>query len=267
MKKPLGIALSLALLLSAASLSALEAPEMAGPVNDLAGIMTAESRQSLAEYLSAVNSQTGVQVGVLTVPSLEGDSIEAFSMRTAEKWKLGQKGKDNGALLVVAARDRAVRIEVGYGLEAELTDMKCGLIIRSVIAPAFRGGDYSRGITDGVRNIVGIATGNAEIVSEKVRNPEPSPDKSGPATSAVFIVVFLIFLLLGLRRRRSGFGSFIAGALLSEAFRGGSRNDRWHDRSGGFGGGGFSGGGGFGGGGGFSGGGGGFGGGGASGGW
>jgi uncharacterized protein len=262
------VALSLALLFSAASLSALEAPEMAGPVNDLAGIMTAESRQSLVEYLSAVNSQTGVQVGVLTVPSLQGDSIEAFSMRTAEKWKLGQKGKDNGALLVVAARDKALRIEVGYGLEPELTDVKCGLIIRSVIAPAFRDGDYSRGITEGVRNIVGIATGNAEIVSEKVRNPERSSDNSSPAASAVFIVFFLLFILLGLRRRRSGFGSFIAGALLSDAFRGGSRNDRWHGGSGGFGGGGgFSGGGGFGGGGGFSGGGGGFGGGGASGGW
>jgi len=266
MKKPIGIALSLALFLSAAGLSALEAPEMAGPVNDLAGIMTAESRQSLAEYLSAVNSQTGVQVGVLTVPSLEGDSIEAFSMRTAEKWKLGQKGKDNGALLVVAAQDRALRIEVGYGLESELTDMKCGLIIRSVITPAFRGGDYSRGITDGVRNIVGIATGNAEIVSEKVRNPEPSSDNSSPATSIAFLVIFLVFLLLGLGRRRSGFGSFIAGALLSDAFRGGSRSD-WRGRSGGLGGGGGFSGGGFGGGGGFSGGGGGFGGGGASGGW
>jgi uncharacterized protein len=267
MKKPSGIALSIALLLSAASLSALEAPEMAGPVNDLAGIMTTESRQSLTEYLSAVNSQTGVQVGVLTVPSLEGDSIEAFSMRTAEKWKLGQKGKDNGALLVVAAQDKALRIEVGYGLESELTDMKCGLIIRSVITPAFRGGDYSKGITEGVRNIVGIATGNAEIVSDKVLKPEPSSDSSSQVTSVFFIVIFIVFLLLGLRRRRSGFGSFIAGAVLSDVLRGGSRND-WRGRSGGFGGGGgFSGGGGFGGGGGFSGGGGGFGGGGASGGW
>ena len=102
-------------------------------------------------------------MAVLTVKSLEGDSIENFSINTAKKWKLGQADKDNGALLVVAIDERALRIEVGYGLEGTLTDMQNGLIIRNVIVPYFKSGDYGAGITEGVNKIVGIATGNETI--------------------------------------------------------------------------------------------------------
>lgn len=255
--KPLLLISALAALASA--LPALEAPDLAGPVNDLAGVIDAATKQELASYLTAVSGQTGVQVGVLTVPSLEGDAIEAFSMRVAEKWKLGQKDKDNGAILVVSVADRALRIEVGYGLEAELTDLKCGLIIRNVIAPAFRSGDYSKGISDGARNIVGIATGNAEIVAEAVRNPQEGSDGAAAGPAVIFFVIFVLIMLSGLGKRKSGIGPFVAGSILGSALKHGSG---WNDHSGG-GFGGFGGGGG----GGFSGGGGGFGGGGASGGW
>jgi uncharacterized protein len=255
--RALAVIAALAFLIARAT--ALEAPEMRGPVNDLAGIMSANERTELETYLTAVNDQTGVQVAVLTVRSLEGDALEDFSMRVAEKWKLGQAGKDNGALLVVSVDDRALRIEVGYGLEQSLTDVKCGLIIRSVIAPAFRGGEYGRGIIEGARNIVGIATDNAEIVSQEVLNPKASEARSGGGIGG--IVIFVIFLILmslgGLRRGHGGMGGFLWGLLLGNMISSSGRHGGWSDHSGG----------GFGGGGGFSGGGGGFGGGGSSGGW
>jgi uncharacterized protein len=245
-----------------ARLGALEAPAMNGPVNDLAGVMSSSEKSELSEYLNAVNGQTGVQVAVLTVKSLEGDSLESFSMKVAEKWQLGQKGKDNGALLLVSVSDRSLRIEVGYGLEADLTDMKSGLIIRNVIVPSFKKGKYGEGIIAGAKNIVGIATGNADIVSEQVKNPPPEHESGGGPAAFIFFVFFLIFIMAGIGRRRGGgggvVGAFIAGSMLS----GMGRNSR--GGRGGWSGGGFSGGGS---GGGFSGGGGGFGGGGASGGW
>lgn len=236
---------------------ALEIPEMRGPVNDLAGILSANERTELDSYLSTVNDQTGVQVAVLTVRSLEGATIEDFSMKVAEKWKLGQADKDNGALLVVSLEDRAIRIEVGYGLEQSLTDIKCGLIIRSVITPLFRSGQYGQGIIAGAKNIVGIATDNAEIVSNEVLNPDKAGASSGSGIGG--IVIFIIFMILmsmgGMRRRGSGAGGLFWGLLLGSMLSSSGRNDRGSGGSGsGFGGG-------------FSGGGGGFGGGGASGGW
>ena len=252
-KRIISLSLGLAFLLVPVTLFALDAPAMNGPVNDIAGVMTAAEKTELENYLSAVNTQTGVQVAVLTVPSLEGDAIEAFSMRVAEKWKLGQAGKDNGALLVVSVQDRALRIEVGYGLEASLTDMKSGLIIRSVIVPFFKEGKYGEGIIAGAKNMVGIATDNAEIVSEQVKNPGTASSGSDIFPIAVFFVIAFIILLSAGGRHRGGFlWPFLLGGFLGSS----GRHDNWRGGSGsGFGGGGFSGGGG------------GFGGGGASGGW
>jgi uncharacterized protein len=234
-------------------LAALEAPAMNGPVNDLANLLSAQEKSQLGDYLTAVNNQTGVQVAVLTVPSLEGDSLEAFSIRVAGKWKLGQKDKDNGVLLLVSMQEKSVRIEVGYGLEGELTDMKSGLIIRNVIVPEFKKGNYGEGIIAGVKNIVGITTGDATIVSQAVQNPNAGSGSDGISAGVFFFIFFLIILLMGLGRRggRGGGSGLLWGVLLG-SFLGSGRSDR---------------GGGFGGGGGFSGGGGSFGGGGASGGW
>lgn len=180
-------------------------------------------------------------------------------MKVAEKWKLGQAGTDNGALLLVAVNDRALRIEVGYGLEGSLTDMKTGLIIRNVISPEFKNGNYGQGIYSGVKNIAGIATNNAQIVSESVKNPKATEESGGGLASIMFLIFFLLVLNggIGSRRRRSGgiMGPLIVGSMLSKGGRssGSSRGFSGGSSSGGFGG--------------FSGGGGGFGGGGASGGW
>ena len=199
----------------------------------------------------ALDRQTGVQIAVLTIPSLEGESLESFSLKTVEQWKLGQQGEDNGALLLVSLEDRAVRIETGYGLEGTLTDAKSGLIIRNVIAPRFREGKYGAGVLEAVRNMAGIATDNREIISESVKNPQKEKS-GGNLAGLLFFIVFYLIMRAGFHRRGGLFTGLLLGSMLGGR-RGGSGFS-----SGGFGG--FSGGG-------FSGGGGGFGGGGASGGW
>jgi len=260
------ITIALAFAISAGGY-ALDAPDMAGPVNDLAGVLDQSENAELTQYLQAVNNQTGVQVAVLTVPSLEGEDIESFSMRVAQKWKLGQADKDNGAILVVSIQDRSLRIEAGYGLEGELTDAKCGLIIRNVIVPLFKQGEYGAGIAEGAKNIVGIATGDASIVASGVREGKAdSANGSGGGFAGIIFIIFFIIIMSAARgrnRRHGGglggfLGPFIIGSLLGSSGR--RHGSGWDNHSGG----GF---GGFGGGGGFSGGGGGFGGGGASGGW
>jgi len=162
---------------------------MNGPVNDLAGVMSAAERSAVTDYLTAVDGQTGVQVAVLTVDSLEGDSLEDFSMRVAEKWKLGQKGADNGVLLLVAVRDRSIRIEVGYGLEGYITDVKAGRILDG-IRDDFKSYKYGRGIEKAVSQII--------IATDEVR-----PGQETPAMVRMWGALshvtghYIIFFLLG----------------------------------------------------------------------
>ncbi len=253
------------MLASVLPLRALDVPALNGPVNDTARVMSADEASLLSSYLENLSSQTGVQMAVLTVPSLDGEAIEDYSMRAAEAWKLGQKGSDNGALLVVSMAEHQIRIEVGYGLEGKLTDAKCGLIIRRVITPYFKDGEYGKGITAGIQNMSGIATDNAQIVSKKLTEPEKEGGSDILAAVLIFILIYFFLFSGSLGRKFPILGWLPWIALFSHNRRGGSSfyygrdND---DHFGGFGGGGFGGGGG-----GFSGGGGGFGGGGASGKW
>ncbi len=115
-------------------------------VVDLAGIIRDDAEARLDSLLRELEQKTTAQVVVLTVTSLDGESIDSFSLRMAEKWKLGQKGKDNGVLITVALNDRKYRIEVGYGLESVLPDSMVGTIGRQYLVPYFRQGDYSAGI-------------------------------------------------------------------------------------------------------------------------
>jgi uncharacterized protein len=271
---------------------ALQVPALKGRVNDYAGLLSSGTARQLEAALAELESTDSTQVVVLTVPSLEGDSLEGFSIRVVEQWQIGQKGKDNGVLLLVAKNDRKIRIEVGYGLEGKLTDLVSGRIIRDVMVPQFKMGRYDQGIVDGVAAIAGVVRG--EFVAPA---PNRTHGRKGSSPGLVGIVVLFFFVNM-LGRIKRGLGAAaggvlapIAGALfLNLGFLGilslipigaaagflmgllggpvsfGStitrnRGGYW---GGGFGGGGFGSGGGFGG---FSGGGGGFGGGGASGGW
>lgn len=234
-------------------LFSLEVPAWTGPVNDLAQVMTAQQRQELSDYLTNLNNQTGIQMAVLTVPSLEGDSIEDFSFRTASAWKLGQEKEDNGALLVVSEGDRELRIEVGYGLEGLLTDAKSGLIIRNIITPHFRNGDYGTGIVEGIKNMVGIATEDAQLISADMTADEDEFDGQSLLVAALFFGLYFAILTFAITKsvksRRNGSTTGGSVRIPTSTFGSGTSNfgsgfSSRNSFGGGFGGGGFSGGGG-----------------------
>ena len=237
-----------------AFLFALDVPPLNGPVNDYAHIFTASETQALNTYLYNIDRQSDLQIAVLTIPSLEGESLEDYSIRVAEKWQIGQKGKDSGVILVIAAQDRKLRIEVGYGLEDRITDVQSSRIIRSVIAPQFKQQEYGKGVLLGVKNLAGLALQDESLINETAREADRYNDGSLPLPLAIFLIIIFLF---GSR--------FMSGGLLWPLFfflsvLSGGRGGGYSGRSGGhFGGGGFGGG--------FSGGGGGFGGGGSSGSW
>ena len=212
-------------------------PQLSGRVVDNARLLDAAIEQRISEQLKAHENATGNQLVVVTLPNLQGYDIATYGYQLGRHWGIGQKGKDNGVLLIVAKTERRMRIEVGYGLEGTLTDAISANIIQKVIRPAFKKGQFSQGLEQGVTSIIEALGGQYKMRKSAA---------SSTAFDWVFVIIVLLIIInnvfrgLGVtssRRRRSGI------------FGGGS--------SGGFGGGG----------GGFSGGGGGFGGGGASGGW
>jgi uncharacterized protein len=152
--EPARLMLYLCLLISTVSAWALEVPTLTGRVVDLAHVLPHDMVESLTARLSAHEVNTSNQVTVLVLPSLEEEPLESFSHRVATTWKLGQKGTDNGVLLLVAMKERKIRIEVGYGLEGALTDARSAQIIRQEIVPRFRTGDVPGGVAAGVDAIL-----------------------------------------------------------------------------------------------------------------
>ncbi|MDX3808718.1 MAG: YgcG family protein [Bosea sp. (in: a-proteobacteria)] len=232
-------------------------PVLTGRVVDDANIIAPDARQRIADKIKTHEDRTSDQIVVATVPSLQGLTIEDFANGLFRHWQLGQKAKNNGVLLIVAPKERKVRIEVGYGLEGALTDALSKVIITTAIAPKFKTGDFAGGIEAGVDAIVTILAGDAE---EWQRRAEVRSDESSPAEDiAVIIAMVLIFLFIvaflrglsqqgnGVRQHRTRDGRWI---VLPPS------NSGWGSGSGWSGGGGWSSGGGFSGGGGSSGGGG-----------
>jgi uncharacterized protein len=216
--------------------AALEVPKLNSYVNDYAGLISPGIELKIERFLRDFESSDSTQLVVLTVDSLAGEPLEAYSLRVAESWKIGQQGRDNGALLLVSKQDRKMRIEVGYGLEGKLTDLLAGRIIDNEISPRFKAGDFDGGIVAGVTAMAEVVRGEYQGAGRASRKEKRNPLGS---------LALLLFL---------GPGLMLLGGR------------RGHHRRGGFWIGGFGGGGGgFGGG--FGGGGGGFGGGGSSGGW
>ena len=227
-------------------------------VVDLAAIVDDATENRLDGYLQELEQKTSAQMIVLTIPSLEVESIEDFSIRIAhDKWKLGQKGKDNGVLFLIAFKDRKYRIEVGYGLEGVLPDSLVGSMGRNILVPYFRKGDYSDGIfatTLAIANKIAADAG-VKIEGMPLIKYQTSPEGSGKPVSPLSVIIgILFFIIIGILFVKNP-RAFLLFLLFSSM---GGRRGSWGG-GGGFGGGGF---GSFGGGGG-----GGFGGGGASGGW
>jgi uncharacterized protein len=173
---------------------ALDVPPLTGRVVDLAHVLPTSTVESLTARLAAHEAQSSNQAAVLIIPSLEGLSLEEFSHRVATTWKLGQKGTDNGVLLLVAIGERKVRIEVGYGLEGVLTDARSAQIIRNEIVPRFRAGDMPGGVTEGVNAILKTIEGTYQA-SERP-TPQHEGDILGQTVTAIMVglVVGLIFM-------------------------------------------------------------------------
>ena len=293
-----------ALLLCWVSIAAADVavPPLTGRVVDLTGTLSADTIARETQRLKDLQTRKGSQVAVLIVPTTQPESIEQYSIRVADTWKVGRKGIDDGALLVVAKNDHKLRIEVGYGLEGALTDVTARRIIDEVIVPRFKSGDFDGGITAGITRLVGVIEGEPLPVPQ----PEATHGIDEDWVSFIFSPFGLLMfaaiaaLLRGLLGRLLGSGAtagvigvlawFVGGSIAVAAILGfaaffltlfgdslfaASQNASRTAGRGGYTGGGWSGGGWSGGGGGwsggsgggFSGGGGGFGGGGASGSW
>ena len=136
-----------------------EVPYLTGRVNDNAGILSASTRNSLTETLKEHEARTTNQLVILTLKSLEGENIEDYANKVFNEWKLGQKDKNNGILMIVVPDERRMRIEVGYGLEGTVTDLEAAAIISNIMAPAFREGDYDGGISEGINALISILEG------------------------------------------------------------------------------------------------------------
>lgn len=147
-------------------------PFLAGRVTDNAEILTEGMRRTLTELLKSHEERTGNQIAVLTVPTLEGKNIEEYSSAVFGAWKLGQKGKDNGILVIVVPNDRRMRIEVGYGLEGTITDLLAGRIIRNIMTPKFKTGDFDGGVESGVKAIVETLEGREVLNIADSANPK-----------------------------------------------------------------------------------------------
>jgi len=151
-------------------------PYLTGRVTDNAEILSATTRHALTESLKEHEDRTSNQIAILTVATINGESIEEYAVEVFEAWKLGQKGRDNGILIVVVPHDRRMRIEVGYGLEATLTDAMAGRIIQFAMTPKFKNGDYDGGITDGVSAVIAVLEGG-ELPD--IENQSEEPEESG----------------------------------------------------------------------------------------
>ena len=246
------IAALVAILWIAVAFAAANFPALSGRVVDAAHILSPVTTADLERRLADLEQKSGIQLVVATVPSLEGEEIEPYANELFRTWKLGETKKDNGVLLLVAPKERRVRIEVGYGLEGTLTDAVSSVIIANAIAPRFKGGDFNGGVTRGVDDIITALTTDSAEWKPKPTDVRAERDPSLFDALAPFLIfLFIMFILTRVGRRGGGNVVFIPMGT-GGGFRGGF--------GGGYGGG-------FGGGGGFSGGGGSSGGGGASGGW
>lgn len=243
-------ALALAALLALAP--GLAVPELTGPVVDQAGLLSRAEARRLEQLARAARQGggeggRGIQLQYLVVPSLEGDALEEFSMRVAEAWKLGSAERDDGVLVVVSRDDRKVRIEVGGGLEGELTDVQASRIIRGVIAPAFRERRFGDGLYDAGLQILS-ATGALPPEAARRQAARPSHGARFGGLGAVallvaFVVLRGMFFGFTPRRRRGlwgGGGPFIGGGWGGGGFGGGGGGG-WGGGGGGFSGGGSSG--------------------------
>ena len=223
--KRLSLSFFLLIFCTALAIAAPKFPALTGRVVDDAHILSPSTVQSLDQVLADYERGTSNQVVVVTIPSLQGTSIEDYGYQLGRTWGVGQKGKNNGVLLIVAPKERKVRIEVGYGEEPLLTDAASSGIVNGIILPAFRAGNMEQGIVDGTQATLSVLGGKGIPAAEQQSDEKPS------GLETILGIIFIIgFLWFAMRH------PFIAALLLS------SNSSRFGSSR--MGGGGFSGGGG-----------------------
>ena len=214
--------LILAALVAVGASGAAEVPPPADPITDRAGVLGQDARQRLARILDDVRARTGAEIAVLVVPSTAPDTIEDYSIAVFDRWKIGQQGKDNGLLFLVAVQDRRMRITTGYGLEAILPDGKVGEIRDRVIIPLFRAGRYAEGIVRGTEALAAAILSPAAATTGPATQAPPRrrAGRVGGRWTGVLLAVFVLLILFsvalsaadrgaapggrGVGRRRSG---------------------------------------------------------------
>ena len=169
-------------------------PPLTGRVVDVAGILDASTQTKLTDMLAAHERATGEQVVVVTLDSLQGFTIEDYGYQLGRYWGIGQKGKNTGALLIVAPKEHKVRIEVGYGLEGELTDAISATIIQNYILPSFKRGDFNAGIVAGTTSILRVLGGNPGGISESATSGVSAIVK--PTFGLIFASLFILLIPL-----------------------------------------------------------------------
>ena len=173
-----------------AAATAREVPFLAGRINDLADLLTDSSEAAMAGQLEELERSTGSQIAVLTIPSLEGEVLEDYSLRVAETWKLGRGKFDDGALLLIVRDERQMRLEVGYGLEGAIPDAYAKRILDDIMRPRFRAGDFDAGVAAALDAIAGLVAGDEVL-------PPPASETSRPRTGlgGKGVLAFLVFLI------------------------------------------------------------------------
>lgn len=187
--------LLLILLFGPQQLCALEVPPPKGRINDTAGMLSHNTCDYLNRMLAELERTDSTQVMILTIASLKGDSLEEFSLRVAQKWGIGQKEADNGLLLLIAQNERKIRIEVGYGLEASLTDLRAGRIIGNVIVPEFKKGNFDQGVINGVTAIISTVKGQFQAL-DLHHGAQPEPFLNYQAVIGFVVCLLLLYVML-----------------------------------------------------------------------
>ncbi|EIF32173.1 beta-propeller domain-containing protein, methanol dehydrogenase [Burkholderia sp. Ch1-1] len=186
LKVLLALVIGVALCGSSGAMAQVAVPPLTARVTDQTGTLTSDQVSEIEQTLQAFESRKGTQIAVLIVPTTEPETIEQYSLRVVDQWKLGRKKVDDGALLIVAKNDRTLRIEVGYGLEGVLNDAISNRIISEIIVPRFREGDFSGGITAGIDQMIRVADGESL---------PPAQSRKGEGTPNVWRFAPVIFML------------------------------------------------------------------------
>lgn len=187
------IIFALALFLTS-SVHALDVPKLTGHVNDYANMLSPQAKVTLEQELRAFEQSDSTQIVIVTIPALQGEVLEQFSLKVAEAWKIGQKGKDNGVIFLVSKEDRKLRVEVGKGLEGKLTDLMAGRIIDLVVKPRFKRGDFDGGFMTGAHALIDATRG--EFKTEPGATKRPARRSGGLSQLVTFIIFGAIALLV-----------------------------------------------------------------------